>query len=129
MSRSTALASLTVDAGGETPPYAQIRDAIAGCAARGELRPGDRLPTVRALAVQLDVAPNTVARAYRELEQAGMVETRGRHGTFLALDTDRVHREGFRAACAYVDRAVELGLDGDDIRDLVERAIDRGGAG
>ncbi len=128
MSTPTAPVSLTLDAASDVPPYAQIRDRIGHLAAGGDLQPGDRLPTVRALAAQLDLAPNTVARAYRELEQAGVVETRGRHGTFLALDTDRVHREGFRAACAYVDRAVELGLEADDIRDLLERAVARGGA-
>lgn len=113
---------LGLDPDGDEPPYAQIRDGVAALAATGRLQPGDRLPTVRGFAVQLGLAPNTVARAYRELEQAGVVETRGRQGTFVALDADRARREAFVAACAYVDRAHELGLGADDIHALVERA-------
>lgn len=58
--------------------------AIAGRIHRGSLVPGARLPTVRALAEQLDLAPNTVAKAYRRLEEDGLIEGRGRLGTFVA---------------------------------------------
>lgn len=125
MSTPIARLPLTLLSRADGPPYAQIRDGIGRLAGSGQLQPGDRLPTVRDLATQLGVAPNTVARAYRELEQAGVVETRGRQGTFVALDADRARREGFVAACGYVERAVALGLDAEDIRALLERAVAR----
>jgi DNA-binding transcriptional regulator YhcF (GntR family) len=126
MSAPTRRLPLTLGPAADGAPYAQIRDGIGRLAASGPLQPGDRLPTVRDLAAQLDVAPNTVARAYRELEQAGVVDTRGRQGTFLALDADRARQQAFTAACAYVERARELGLDDEDIRALLERAVARG---
>jgi DNA-binding transcriptional regulator YhcF (GntR family) len=119
---------LRLQPGSELPPFAQIRDGIVRLAASGELRPGDRLPTVRGLAAKLEVAPNTVAKAYRELEEAGVVQTRGRRGTYLALDGDRARREAFGTACAFVDRAKKLGLEDEDIRILLERALTRHGA-
>ena len=64
-------------------PYDQIRQQILEAIGSGKLVPGTRLTSVRALAGRLGVAVNTVARAYRELEQAGAVETRGRHGTVV----------------------------------------------
>lgn len=125
MSGPVAHLPLTLLSRGDGPPYLRIRDGVGRLAGSGELQPGDRLPTVRDLAAQLGVAPNTVARAYRELEQAGVIETRGRQGSFVALDADRARREGFVAACAYVERAVALGLDAEDIRALLDRAVAR----
>ena len=78
---------LTVDAAGDEPPYQQIRTQIARQVADGELPPGTKLPTVRALAETLGIAPNTVARAYRELEHSGVVSTRGRNGTVVTPAT------------------------------------------
>ena len=70
------------DAGG--PPYRQLIDGVRRQIERGVLLPGDRLPPVRVLADELDLAPNTVARAYRSLEDDGWIEGRGRAGTFVA---------------------------------------------
>lgn len=82
---------------------------------RGTLLPGVRLPTVRALAEQLDLAPNTVARAYRELEQDGWLEGRGRAGTFVAdrlpNPPDDAEQALARAADIYARRAAQLGFD------------------
>ena len=89
-------------------PYEQIRARIAAGVAAEELKPGDRLPTVRRLAEDLGVAANTVARAYRELEAAGVIETRGRAGSFVT--GDRVGREAKEAAVAYLERTRALGL-------------------
>ncbi|GEP36579.1 GntR family transcriptional regulator [Nocardioides psychrotolerans] len=66
------------------PPFEQLRTQIAGRASDGDLPAGTKLPTVRALAEQLGLAPNTVARAYKELEADGVVVTEGRRGTFVA---------------------------------------------
>ncbi len=75
-----------IDATSGTAPYEQLRTQIAAGAADGRLPAGTKLPTVRALAEQLGVAANTVARAYRELEADGVVVTQGRRGTFVRSD-------------------------------------------
>ena len=67
-----------------TPPFEQIRSQIAALITSGELEAGLRLPTVRQLASDLRVAPGTVARAYKELEGAGLVVTRRAAGTRVA---------------------------------------------
>ncbi|TBN57378.1 GntR family transcriptional regulator [Glaciihabitans arcticus] len=72
---------ITVDDTNPTPPFEQIRAQIASLIAAGELAHGDRLPTVRQLATDLRLAPGTVARAYTELEGAGLVESRRGAGT------------------------------------------------
>lgn len=66
------------------PLFDQLRTQVIDGVRDGALQPGSRLPTVRELAGQLGVAVNTVARAYRELESAAIIETRGRFGTFIA---------------------------------------------
>lgn len=76
-------AGITVDLRSATPPYEQIRAQISSLVAVGELTPGTRLPTVRSLAADLGIAAGTVARAYKELEAAGVVESRRRGGTFI----------------------------------------------
>ena len=70
---------LRTDPDAATPLFEQMRLAIIDAVRDGRLPPGDRLPTVRQLAAELGLAVNTVARAYRELESAGVIETRGRH--------------------------------------------------
>ena len=103
---------LHVDRSSGVPPYAQIRDAIAVRIARGTLAPGERLPTVRALAEELEVVPNTVARAYRELEEAGLLVGKGRAGTFvterLPVRPSDVELRLEVAARAFVTRARQL---------------------
>ena len=75
---------LQTDPDAATPLFEQMRLAIIDAVRDGRLPPGDRLPTVRELAAELGLAVNTVARPYRELESAGIIETRGRQGTFVA---------------------------------------------
>src|SRR3974390_1837344 len=65
------------------PVYRQIMDQVRGGIALGALRPGDQLPTVRQLAVDLAINPNTVVRAYRELELGGLLESNQGTGTFI----------------------------------------------
>jgi GntR family transcriptional regulator len=69
--------------GSSVPLFEQLRLNIIERADSGSLAPGTRLPAVRSLATVLGVAPHTVARAYKELEAAGVVATRGRHGTIV----------------------------------------------
>jgi DNA-binding transcriptional regulator YhcF (GntR family) len=75
---------LVIDFSSEVPPFEQLRTGIAKRVTSGELAPGTRLATVRQLAADLGLAPNTVARAYRELEADGVISTQGRRGTFVA---------------------------------------------
>lgn len=72
--------TITVSHESPVPPYEQLRLGVIAQVRSGELTAGTKIPTVRALAAQLGLAPNTVARAYRELEADGVVETRGRQG-------------------------------------------------
>lgn len=72
---------LRVDQDSAVPPYEQIRGQVATMVQTGVLVDGSRLPAIRQLAKDLGLATGTVARAYRELEADGVVETRGRHGT------------------------------------------------
>ncbi|WP_243740688.1 GntR family transcriptional regulator [Streptomyces sp. 8K308] len=115
--------NLSIDPGASAPPYEQLRAQIAAQARSGELPVGHRLPTVRALAGELGLAANTVAKAYRTLEADGVVETRGRHGTFVAAARDAAAREGAAAARAYVERVSRLGLDRDAALEHVAEAI------
>lgn len=110
---------VVVDPSSDVAPYEQVQRQIEALVAGGTLPPDHRLPTVRRLAEDLGLAVNTVARAYRELEQRGVVVTRGRHGTFVAtrgLDRDR---EGALAAQQFVRRLRELGFDVDSAVRLV----------
>jgi DNA-binding transcriptional regulator YhcF (GntR family) len=114
---------LELDPQASAPPYEQIRHQIADRVDSGLLAPGTRLPSVRALAEQLGVATNTVARAYRELEHSGVVTTRGRNGTVVNGDRrDRAAKEA-AATCAEVMRS--LGVRQDEALELVRRAFDR----
>lgn len=78
---------LEIDPLSGEPPFEQVRRQIAEGTASGSFPAGHKLPTVRALADALDLATNTVAKAYRALEVDGVVETRGRAGTFVASRT------------------------------------------
>lgn len=102
---------LTVDPEAAEPPYEQIRARIAERARSGELPVGYKLPTVRGFAEDLGLAANTVAKAYRALEADGVIETRGRNGTFIAAQGDAGARAAADAARAFAERAHRLGLD------------------
>ena len=114
-----------IDPSSTVPPFEQLRSQLEAGIASGELRAGQRLPTVRKLAVDLGLAPNTVARSYRELEQAGLLETNGRQGTRVAHVppiTDRDRRQRLRETTAtYLRDADELGFSPEEIVDEVIR--------
>jgi GntR family transcriptional regulator len=100
---------LRIDAQPDTPLFEQVRTRMIEAVREGALPAGTRLPTVRELAGQLGLAVNTVARAYRELEAAGVVETRGRFGTFVA-SSDPADAAMAAAAGAFVAAARAVGL-------------------
>jgi DNA-binding transcriptional regulator YhcF (GntR family) len=92
------------------PPFEQVRVQIAAAIEGGSLEPAVRLPTVRKLAADLGLAVNTVARSYRELELAGLLETRGRHGTFVAGGPSGARKVATREARRFARRMRELGI-------------------
>lgn len=114
---------MSVDRACVAPPVAQIHRDLARAIHAGTLTPGMRLPTVRALAAELDVAVNTVAKAFRRLEEAGLVITRGRAGTVVApQDTTTQRLE--EAARGYADVVAELGLAPDAAVRIVAAAVE-----
>lgn len=98
-----------IDAESTVPPFEQLRVQVLAAAQSGALAAGAKLPTVRALATALQLAPNTVARAYRELEGLGIIETRGRAGTFVSAHGNATARAGQVAAREYADVIRSLG--------------------
>jgi DNA-binding transcriptional regulator YhcF (GntR family) len=115
------MSQYAVDPADSRPPYEQLRIQIAARIASGELAPGTRLPTVRALAEDLGLAVNTVAKTYRALEADGSVVTEGRRGTFVPARAGAQGDEAARAAAAYVAVARRLGLGVGEATALVER--------
>ena len=75
---------VSIDPRDRTPIYAQLERGLRAAIASGRVRPGDQLPTVRQLAVELQVNANTIARVYAELERAGVLETQRGVGSFIA---------------------------------------------
>src|SRR5436189_5483899 len=102
------MAVVQIDARDATPIYAQLDRALRAAIAAGRLRPGDQLPTVRQLAVDLRVNANTVARVYAELERAGILETRRGIGSFVAATPQQAHppNEHARRLRAFVTRVL-----------------------
>jgi GntR family transcriptional regulator len=98
------------------PLYAQLERAIRMAIATGRLRPGDKLPTVRQLAVELRINANTVAKVYGELERAGMLNTRRGVGTFVeeadnpVASRDECERQLALLADRYLGEALDLGF-------------------
>lgn len=73
-----------LDNGSGVPVYLQIKEQVLHAISRGQLRPGDQLPTVREVAVNLEINPNTVNRAYADLEREGVLTSRRGRGTFIS---------------------------------------------
>jgi len=121
--------AITIDDDSSLPPYEQLRSQLAFQVRSGHLAPGDRLPTVRQLAGDLGLATNTVARAYGELEQAGLVVGDGRRGTVV---TSRP--EGIDDRTSLIDEAAErflaeLAVLRPSLDELVSALRRRGAAG
>ena len=119
------LSTVTVDILDPTPPYEQLRRQLADLIGSGVLSPGDRMPPVRQLAADLGLAVGTVARTYRELEQAGYVRSRRGGGTRVAPAppaTATPERALEEAASAYLARARVLGASAEAALEAVHRA-------
>lgn len=112
---------LTLDPHDSTPIYAQLERGVRAAIATGRLKPGDQLPTVRQMAVELQVNANTVARVYAELERSGVIETKRGVGSFISASPSRAHppRDHERRVRAFVTRVLAdadaHGLSVDDV--------------
>ena len=112
---------LTLDPRDSTPIYAQLERGVRAAIATGRLRSGDQLPTVRQMAVELQVNANTVARVYAELERSGVIETKRGVGSFISASPSRAHppRDHERRVRAFVTRVLAdagaQGLSADDV--------------
>ncbi|WP_305094196.1 GntR family transcriptional regulator [Prescottella sp. R16] len=114
---------IDIDHGSGVPPFEQLRLRILELVRREDLVAGTKLPTVRKLAADLGVAPNTVARTYRELEQLGVIETRGRLGSFVAASGDPTRARAQRAANEYVAELRRMGISDADAAVFVATAL------
>jgi GntR family transcriptional regulator len=124
----TARPALIVDTGDPTPPYEQLRRQLADLIESAVLQPGERLPPLRQLAADLGLAVGTVARAYRELESAGLISSRRGGGTRVAATApvlSAAQREQLvhEHARAFVQQAVLLGADQRQILGAVTQAM------
>jgi GntR family transcriptional regulator len=125
---------LSISTGTTVPIYRQIVDQICHAVAAGELAPGEQLPSVRALAEQLVINPNTVARTYGDLVRDGVLEARPGKGVFVArrrpvyTRAERLRRIG-PSLDAFVSQGVYLGFTPDEMREMLEgklKAFDEG---
>ncbi len=108
------------------PVYRQLIDQVQGAIASGVLRPGDQLPTVRLVAVELAINPNTVMRAYREMEIRGILDTQQGTGTFIAdrpAEGGSAQREKQLAQLVteFVSRAGAAGMTVDELIDALNQ--------
>ena len=111
---------ISIDNKSGVPFYRQIIEQVKFAVASGDLQPSDRLPTVRQLAVDLSINPNTVIRAYRELEIEGMLDTQQGSGTFVSHrrpDVDQLERQRMldQILIDLLARASAYGLTLDDV--------------
>ena len=117
---------IQLDTKSGVPFYRQVIDQVKSAIATGRLDPGDQLPTVRQLAVDLSINPNTVSRGYRELELTGLVETQMGSGTFVSqkkVERDEVERRRIldEICQELLSRASSHGLSLEDILDNLEQ--------
>jgi DNA-binding transcriptional regulator YhcF (GntR family) len=117
---------IVIDANSSTPPYEQLRVQLARQIQDHTLVVGTRLPTVRHMAADLGLAVNTVGRAYRELEEAGLIETRGRAGSFVSAAGEKSRERARQAAADYAAVVTSVGLDVEEAVRIVRAALASG---
>jgi GntR family transcriptional regulator len=123
------LSNLRVDLTAHTPAYLQIISEVQQAIVSGKLKPGDQLPTVRQLAADLRINFNTVARAYRMLDEQGIISTQHGRGTYIletptGREMQRLRQKQMAALSEnFVEEAEKLGYRPDEIRKLIEESI------
>jgi GntR family transcriptional regulator len=123
---NSAPVQFAIDLHSGVPVYRQLIDQVRGGIASGSLHAGDQLPTVRQLAVDLAINPNTVMRAYRELELGGLLETQQGTGTFISskkMEKKSAERERQLVQMAG-EFAARAGAAGFTLEDLIDRLRD-----
>jgi GntR family transcriptional regulator len=108
------------------PLYLQLMETIKHAVETGALRPGEQLPAIRKVAEDLVMNPNTVVRAYRELEHEGILEVRQGSGAYVSMSVQgrtKVTRKAQAVIQAAVERVAALGLSEEEIRRLVENEL------
>ncbi|MFB4314941.1 GntR family transcriptional regulator [Actinomadura sp. 21ATH] len=114
---------IVIDSASPVPPFEQLRAQLARRIQDGALAVGARLPTIRHLAADLGLAANTVGRAYRELEEAGLIETRGRAGSFVSAAGREGRERARRAAAEYAALIAGVGIGIDEAIRIVQAAL------
>ena len=117
---------IVIDAASPVPPFEQLRAQLARQIQDRTLAVGTRLPTIRRLAADLGLAVNTVGRAYRELEEAGLIETRGRAGSFVSAAGEEGRERARRAAADYAAVIASVGIDTNEAIRIVQAALTKG---
>jgi DNA-binding transcriptional regulator YhcF (GntR family) len=117
---------IIIDAASPVPPFEQLRAQLARQIQDRTLAVGARLPTIRHLATDLGLAVNTVGRAYRELEEAGLIETRGRAGSYVSAAGEEGRERARRAAADYAAVIASVGLDPGEALRIVQAALTSG---
>lgn len=117
---------IVIDSASPIPPFEQLRAQLARQIQEHTLVVGTRLPTIRRLAADLGLAVNTVGRAYRELEEAGLIETRGAAGSFVSAAGEKGRERARRAAAEYAAVIASMGIDTDEAIRIVRAALTNG---
>ncbi len=115
---------VSIDPRDKTPIYTQLERALRAAMATSRLRPGDQLPTVRQLAVELKINANTVGRVYADLERSGAIETRRGVGSFVTATAEKARppKEHHKRLRAFVTRVLaEAGTAGFSVEELLDQ--------
>jgi len=128
MKEQKAAVNFSLDTVNGSPIYRQIIQQIEYAILSGRLRPGDRLPTIRSLAVELKTNPNTIAKAYGELEIRGVLATQVGSGTYIAdkkpvMEDDSLNRKIREVLSHFVQEMRDLGVEKRELIRLVESFI------
>ncbi|MEH1128476.1 GntR family transcriptional regulator [Micromonospora sp. CPCC 206061] len=117
---------IVIDSASPIPPFEQLRGQLARQIQDHTLAVGTRLPTIRRLAADLGLAANTVGRAYRELEEAGLIETRGAAGSFVSAAGEQGRERARHAAAEYAAVIASVGIDTNEAIRIVQAALAKG---
>ncbi|MFB7287260.1 GntR family transcriptional regulator [Actinacidiphila glaucinigra] len=119
---------IVIDSASPVPPFEQLRAQLARQIQDRTLAVGTQLPTIRRLAADLGLAVNTVGRTYRALEEAGLIETRGRAGSFVSAAGEQGRERARRAAAEYAAVIASVGIDTPEAVRIVQAALANGSA-
>ncbi|WP_030022438.1 GntR family transcriptional regulator [Streptomyces monomycini] len=120
---------IVIDPASPVPPFEQLRAQLARQIQDRTLAVGTRLPAIRRLAADLGLAANTVGRSYRELEEAGLIETRGAAGSFVSAAGEKGRERARRAAAEFAAVVARASIDTDEAVRIVRAALADGSAG